>query len=269
MFVDFDRPQLRPAGPWLAEFPTVVIVHTGPGADHTPYKEHVGPALAPVAQVGYFDLRGCGRSDRSTPEHWNTTTWSDDLRTLLGTLGVERPVLLGAGWGAFTALRFAERWPDDISKLILANPTARLVVPRIVARFDELAGPEAGEAAHTYFEHPDEHSIGEYLRVCFHTMVAPEHALSLLLEQRWNLDLAVHWTDTEARTIDLQADLGVIHAPTLVLAGTHDPQYPPASIDEVLRGLRAPEVRWYEGARHALFRDAPETLDAVREFIVR
>jgi proline iminopeptidase len=267
LFVDFDGTKLRPDGPWLAEVPTVVIVHTGPGADHTPYKEHVGPALAPTAQVVYVDLRGCGRSDASAPEHWNTVSWSDDLHALLARLGIERPVLLGAGWGAFTALRFAQRFPDEVGKLVLANPAARMVFPRIVARFDEVAGPEAGEAAFRYFEQPDEHTVAEYLRVCFHVMVAREHAVALLIEPRWNLALANHWTATEARTLDLREGLAQVSAPTLVVAGTDDPQYPHASIQEVVEGLPAPEVRWYEGARHAVFRDAPQSMEEIREFI--
>jgi proline iminopeptidase len=267
MFVDFDRPKLRPAGPWLHEVPTVVIVHSGPGADHTPYKDHVGPALAPVAQVVYVDLRGCGRSDPSTPERWNTTTWSDDLRALFSVLGIERPVLLGAGWGAFTALRFAARWPDEVGKLVVVNPVARIVVPRVVARFDELGGPAAGEAAHNYLERPDELTVGTFLRECFAVMVAREHAVALLIEPRWNLDLAVHWTDTESRTLDLRDSLPAIDAPTLVVAGTDDPQYPEASIQEVVDGLRDPRVEWYEGARHSVFRDAPESIDVIREFV--
>jgi proline iminopeptidase len=267
LFVDFDGAKLRPEGPWLAEAPTVVIVHTGPGADHTPYKDHVGPALAGTSQVVYVDLRGCGRSDESTPEHWNTTTWSDDLRTLFDVLGIERPVLLGAGWGAYTALRFAARWPGEVGKLVLANPTARLVVPRVVARFDELGGATAGEAAHNFLERPDELTVGAYLRECFAVMVAREHAVALLIQPRWNLDLAIHWTANEARTLDLRDELGAVDAPTLVIAGTDDPQYPRASIEEVVEGLRDPTVEWYEGARHSVFRDAPVCLDVIREFV--
>ena len=42
LFFDIEGAQLRPVGPWLEERPTVVIVHTGPGSDHTAYKEHIG-----------------------------------------------------------------------------------------------------------------------------------------------------------------------------------------------------------------------------------
>src|SRR4051812_16491007 len=138
LFFDVQGAGLRPDGPWLREVPTVVIVHTGPGADHTPYKEHVGPELAHVAQVLYVDLRGCGRSDRGEPGEWRVEQWATDVRTLVRRLRIERPVLLGAGWGGYVALQYAQTWPDELSKLVLVNPTARADLPRIVARFEEL-----------------------------------------------------------------------------------------------------------------------------------
>jgi len=207
LFVDVHGPQLRPQGAWLEEVPTVVIVHTGPGADHAPYKEHVGPRLARVAQVVYLDLRGCGRSDLSDAGSWNLETWTDDLRGLFDRLGIERPVVFGLGWGGFVALRSAQRWPGALSKLVLVNPAARFVPQRAVARFDELGGPEAGEAAFAYYEQPTDHTVAQYLRICFPLIVGEAAAPSLLLTPSWNLQLANHWTAGEARTVDLRAGL--------------------------------------------------------------
>jgi proline iminopeptidase len=267
IFFDVEGARLRPDGPWLAEHPTVVIVHTGPGSDHTAYKEHIGPYLAQDAQVLYVDQRGCGRSDRSDPSHWNVETWSSDLRGLLHRLGVERPIVLGAGFGTFIALRYAQRWPDELSKLVLANPTARVVTTRIVARYDELGGPVAGEVAHEFLENPSETTVAAFLRDCFPVMVPLNDPARLILLPLWNLELAVHWTATEMRTLDLRPDLGRITAPTMVLAGTDDPQYPLASIDEVIDGLGDAQVERYPGARHSVFRDAPQCLEAVRRFV--
>jgi pimeloyl-ACP methyl ester carboxylesterase len=267
LFTDFEGAKLRPDGPWLREVPTVVIVHTGPGTDHTPYKEHIGPALGGSVQVVYVDLRGCGRSDVSTPQHWNVEQWSSDLRALFARLGIERPAMLGAGWGSYPVLRFAQRWPDELSKLVLANPVARTVVPRIVAKFDELGGGAAGEAAHAWFASPSERTVAEYMRACFHLVVSPQYATALLLNPIWNWNLAVHWTDTEGRTIDLRPGLSSISAPTLIVAGTNDPQAPVASIEEVVAGLPGAQVEWFDGARHSVFRDAPECLDVIREFV--
>jgi proline iminopeptidase len=244
-----------------------VIVHTGPGVDHLPYKNHVGPALAAVAQVVYVDLRGHGRSDAGAPDDWNTEVWSSDLRALFERLAIERPVLLGAGWGAYTALRLAARWPDAVSKLILSNPNARFVTQRSVAAFDELAGPEAGEAAFRFFSEPTDQTLGTYLRVAFPYVMGPGAATDALVRPEWHFELAVHWSRTEMRTIDLRGQLGAIEAPALVVAGDIDPQYPRASIEEVVDGLQDVRVQWYPGARHSVWRDAPESLALIRDFV--
>jgi proline iminopeptidase len=269
LFFDIDGTKLRPDGSGLREVPTAVIVHTGPGNDHIPYREHVGPVLARDLQVVYLDLRGYGRSDLSTPDRWNTEQWSSDLRALLDLVEIDRPALLGAGWGAFTAIRFAQRWPDALSKLVLVNPAARVVVPRIVARFDELGGAAAGEAAFTFHEHPSDTTVAEYMRECFHVMVGADNAQNLLLTPTWNWPVAVSWAQNEMRTLDLRAGLGTITAPTLIAAGTDDPQYPRASIEEVVEGIPHASVRWYEGARHSVFRDRPEVSEAIAGWILR
>ncbi|HVU78595.1 MAG TPA: alpha/beta hydrolase [Gaiellaceae bacterium] len=269
IFVDVEGPKLRADGSELREVPTVAIVHTGPGNDHTPYREHIGPVLAEELQVLYVDLRGFGRSDLSEPDRWHVAQWAEDLHVVFETLGVERPVILGAGWGAFTALRYAQEWPDALSKLVLVNPVARVVVPRMVAAFDEAGGPAAGEAAFTFYEHPSELSIANYMRECFHLMVGAKNAQTLMLDPIWSFPVAVHWVATEARTIDLRPGLERVTVPTLIAAGTADPQHPLASIEEVVEALPHATVRWYEGARHSIFRDRPEVNEQIRGWILR
>ena len=268
LFVDVDGTKLRRDGTELRERPTVLIVHTGPGNDHSPYRDHVGPLLAEELQVVYLDLRGFGRSDLSTPDRWTTEQWAADLHALTEALELDRPAILGAGWGTYTALRYASRWPDALSKLVLVNPAARVVVPRIVAEFDRLGGPAAGEAAFTYFEHPSEQSIAQYMRQCFHVTVGAQNAETLLLSQTWTWTVAVHWMANEARKLDLRPELGNIAAPTLILAGTDDPTFPRTSIEEVVDGIPHATVRWYDGARHSIFRDRPVVNRQIRDWIL-
>lgn len=46
-----------------------MLLHGGPGADHSIYKPDF-TALTDVAQVIYLDHRGNGRSDDGPPELW-------------------------------------------------------------------------------------------------------------------------------------------------------------------------------------------------------
>jgi proline iminopeptidase len=133
LFFDVDGAKLRPNGPWLEEVPTVVLLPPGPGADHSSFKDILGPRLAQVAQVVYVDPRGDGRSDRSSPSRWNLEAWSRDLHTLLDALEIERPILLGSSTGALVALHYAAHHPERPERLVLISAVARYVHARSIA----------------------------------------------------------------------------------------------------------------------------------------
>ena len=78
LYFDVEGASLIADGPEMRERPTVILVHGGPGGDHTVYKPDFG-VLSEVAQVVYYDHRGNGRSDMSSSEHWTLDQWADDL----------------------------------------------------------------------------------------------------------------------------------------------------------------------------------------------
>ena len=136
LFVDVDGTKVRPDGAAALEVPTIAIVHDGPGADHTTFKHpSFRPPLVEVAQLLFYDQRGHGRSDKSSPDRWQLDVWADDLAGLLDALGVEAPVVFGSGFGALVATRFAGRYPGRLAKLILSRPVARFDAVRSVEAF--------------------------------------------------------------------------------------------------------------------------------------
>lgn len=115
LYFDVDGCGLAPDGPAMAERPTVIALHGGPGADHTTFKP-VLDGVTEYAQVIYLDQRGSGRSDRSGPELWTWERWADDVIAFCDALDIAEPVLLGtsAAWlggadGRDPALRQARR----------------------------------------------------------------------------------------------------------------------------------------------------------------
>ena len=99
LFFDVEGTWLVADGPWMRERPSIVLLPTGPGLDHSLYKEHVGPELARDAQVVYLDLRGSGRSDWSSEEHWTLDTWVEDVLQFCDAVELQRPCFLGTGVG--------------------------------------------------------------------------------------------------------------------------------------------------------------------------
>ena len=67
LFFDTEGSSLRASGNVMREVPTVILLHGGPGADHSGYKPDF-TALTDAAQVIYLDHRGNGRSDDGPPE---------------------------------------------------------------------------------------------------------------------------------------------------------------------------------------------------------
>jgi pimeloyl-ACP methyl ester carboxylesterase len=165
LFVDVDGAKLVPDGMSMRERPTIILIHGGPGFDHTPFKAHYSP-LTEIAQVVYYDHRGNRRSDEGPRERWNLDKWADDLRTLCDVLGIERPIVFGASFGGFVALNYALRHPDHPARLVLSSTTAHVHLDRALAMFERLGGPEARSVAERFFAEPTANNLDEYLRVC-------------------------------------------------------------------------------------------------------
>lgn len=66
-----------------------------------------------------YDERGCGMSDREV-SGLTLSRWADDLDTIVDAARLAQPmVLLGISQGAATAIRYAVRYPQRVSHLIL------------------------------------------------------------------------------------------------------------------------------------------------------
>jgi len=114
LFFDVDGPHLVAEGTTLVERPTLVLLHGGPGADHSLFKPECG-ALRDAAQIVYLDQRGSGRSDTGPPQSWTWTQWADDVALFCAALGIERPILVGTSSGGLVAMVCAARHPELVA----------------------------------------------------------------------------------------------------------------------------------------------------------
>ena len=87
LYFDVDGSALRAHGDEMRELPTLLLLHGGPGVDHSLYKPAFS-ALTDVAQVVYLDHRGNGRSERGAHDSWNIAQWADDVAAFCNTLGI-------------------------------------------------------------------------------------------------------------------------------------------------------------------------------------
>jgi proline iminopeptidase len=269
LWFDVEGLGLVADGDAMVERPTLVLLHGGPGMDHSVLKPAFS-TMTDLCQVVYYDHRGQGRSDRRSSEEWNLDTWADDVVRLCDALGVERPIVLGQSFGGTVALRYAHRHPGHAGKIVLGSTGARLDVAAIVARFGELGGPDAARAAELYWADPTAENITRFLEVCgpFYTRTAgnpfeTERAIR-------TREVAQHYMRTERRTVDERPFLDRVTSPVLVMAGELDPICPIETSGEIVDALPTSLVRFerFADCGHGVFRDDPERAFAtLRDFI--
>src|SRR5689334_2035865 len=152
LYFDVEGAGLVPEGESMRAKPTLLLLHGGPGADHSLYKPAFS-ALADVAQVVYLDHRGNGRSDRGSEESWTLGQWADDVRAFCDALEIEKPIVFGASFGGMVAMAYATRFPDHPGALALLSTSAQGAshAQAKVAMFARLGGPAAGDLARRRF----------------------------------------------------------------------------------------------------------------------
>jgi len=126
-----------------------------------------------------------------------------------------------------------------------------------------------GEVAARYFADPTELNFAEFMRVCVPLYARTPLPPDAVARIEMNLALTAHWDATSARDFDVRADAERVQCPVLVLAGEDDPSTTIAGIEELVEALPAELVRYerYAETGHGVFRDRPEAIGVVREFL--
>jgi proline-specific peptidase len=270
LFFDVEGAKLRPDGAKMREVPTVVLLHGGPGFDHSTFKPAFS-RLADVAQVVYLDHRGNGRSDRGDPAKWNLPQWGDDVRAFCEALEIVHPIVLGLSFGGMVAMSYATRHPEHPVKLVLSSTAARTRDDRSLAMFEQLGGAEVREVARRFFENPGPKTGPDFQKTCMamynRTPQPPEAAKRTIM----NFDLIFEFFRNESRSFNFLPSLGRIKCPTLICAGKLDPITPLADSEDIAAamapGLARLEV--FENAGHGAHRDEPDRFFKVlNEFIL-
>jgi proline iminopeptidase len=279
LFFDVEGAKLVPDGPTMRQRPTLILLHGGPGFDHSIYRPAYS-ALADVAQIIFLDHRGNGRSDDGPREGWNLAQWGDDIRAFCDALGIVDPIVLGASFGGMVALSYATRHPGHPSKLILISTEARggSHRERRVELFERFGGAEVAALARRRFleleGHPDQASLQAWLRLALplYTRI-PRDPNSA--QRAINRPEVLHWFTRpggESRRFDFFPDLHRIRCPTLILGGEDDPIHPIESQADIAAALPADLVQFerFADCRHAVVPDAPErAMEVMRAFIER
>jgi pimeloyl-ACP methyl ester carboxylesterase len=277
LFFDVEGAKLVPDGPAMREKPTLLLLHGGPGFDHSIYRPAYS-ALSDIAQVIFLDHRGNGRSEDGPSEAWNLAQWGDDVRAFCDVLGIVDPIVLGVSFGGMVALAYATRHPAHPSKLVLISTEAAGGThrERRIQLFERFGGPEVGALARRRFlevqGHPDQASLDAWRRLAFplYTRTPRDPDMARRAVSRSEVQQWFTKPGGESDTFNMFPDLGRIQCPTLVLGGEDDPMLPIECQADIAAALPAHLVRFerFADCGHAVIPDAPERAMAViRDFI--
>ena len=270
LYVDVVGTQYVPDGPVLREKPTLLLLHGGPGFDHSGFRPYFH-RVADIAQVIYYDHRGHGRSDRRPPAEWTLDTFADDVVRLCDALGIVKPIVLGQSFGGFVAQRYIDRHPGHPSKVILSSTSPHVKEGRREAMFEKLGGPAARESCRRFWSDPNPVTWDVYGVPCrdlYNTTPQDPHVGARTLH---NLDILYASAAGEQRTMNLLPGLANARCPVLVLAGEQDPVCPVADAQDIAAALppRWMQYRAFPNVGHGAWRDDAEAaFEELRRFIL-
>jgi proline iminopeptidase len=278
LFFDVEGAKLVPDGPIMRQKPTLLLLHGGPGFDHSIYKPAYS-ALADIAQIIYLDHRGNGRSEDGPKESWNLAQWGDDVRAFCDALGIAAPIVLGASFGGMVALAYATRHPDHPSKLVLISTEAAgdTHLDRRVALFERFGGPEVGALARRRFldaDSPrDQAAVDAWRNLAFPVYTQTPRNPNIASRTVGKPEVGLHFfakPDGESHSFNMFPQLDRIQCPTLVMGGEDDPMHPIESQADIVGALPPHLVQFerFANCGHAVVPDAPEQAMAIiRGFI--
>jgi proline iminopeptidase len=276
LFFDVEGAKLVPDGPKMREKPTLILLHGGPGMDHSSFKPAFS-RFSDIAQIIYIDHRGNGRSDRQPADHWTLAQWGDDLYQFCRALEIEKPIVLGQSFGGMVAIAYATRHPEHPGKLIFSSTAAQgqAHVERSIELFRQYGGDEVAEMARhaltVGYDSPE-------FTLQWMTQAMPYYNSVALPDTGargrsvMTAKVLMHFLGPggEGLSFDLLADLAKIQCPTLVLGGEDDPITPIESQEDIAQAIPQHLVRFERFPRcgHGVFRDDPRGYDVIREFIL-
>ena len=276
IYFDVEGMGLVPHGGEMREQPVAMVIHGGPGGDHSGFK----PGLSPLTrrmQLVYFDHRGQGRSDRGDPANYTLDENVEDMEALRRHLGLGPIVSIGTSYGGMVAMAHAARYPDSVSHLILIVTAAHSgFITRAQAIVRERGTEEQKAVCETLWA--GGFRTVEQMRH-YYAVMGPLYARShdaaagaagrersIYSPEALNRAFA---PDGFLRTFDLRPELGRIKAPTLVMAGRHDWICPPEFSEEIAKLIPRADLRIFERSSHSIRSDEPEAmLDAILGFVV-
>lgn len=194
------------------------------------------PNLAELAsshRVILYDHRGTGRSDRALPPDLDVDMMADDVLALMDGLGLERAGLVGHAAGGVIGLALALKAPERLERLVIVNGFAK-------------AGPHFRRCMETRLALLHGSGVAAFVRAqplfLYPARWISDNFARLEAEEEGQIAHFQGAANVEARiaalaAFDIEARLGEIATPTLLIAAEDDMLVPASCSERLAEGL--------------------------------
>ena len=245
MTVEVAHTELGPAGA------APLVLSSSLGTTYSMWDPQVG-ALSERFRLIRYDHRGHGGSP-VPPGPYSIADLAGDVVALLDTLGIARTSFCGLSLGGMVGLWLAANAPDRIDRLIVVCSSAHMPPATAWA-----------QRARTVRETGSTEAIADAV---LERWLTPAHAAAhpgevAALRQMLIATAAEGYASCcdAIREMDQRGRLAAIAAPTLVIAGEHDPAAPPAEHGRVIAAA-VPGARFeLVGAAHLANVELPDVI---------
>ena len=254
----------------LGEGLPLIVLHGGPGLDHTMFRPYLDP-LAEDVRLIYVDQRAQGRSERVDPQTLSLEVFARDVDLLAEALGLERFALLGHSFGAIVATFHAlELGTADRYVISGGSDSDAALTADVEASLDAMG--EQGKAIAESWEHETtvqtDEDLAELMRVQMPFHFAGEPPPGYMEDTIHSPEVLRHFADAGYGGFDFVPDLRRIDRPVLVLVGAEDRTTTPRAARVLAGGIPGSELVVLDGAGHMSFVEAQAAyIAAVQKFL--
>jgi 3-oxoadipate enol-lactonase len=209
-------------------------------------------AFAAHGRTLALDLPGFGRSAIPAPEAL-AAAFTEAPGSVLDAAGVERASIVCQSLGGWSGLRFAFAHPERTERLVLACTMAGVAHPAALASFaaarekmDERGPASLGLRESFRSEHPAMAYLYDQASA-FNPGLGAEHGQAVFAPQT---------------LVPVEALAGLA-CPVLVIAGEHDPIWPPAALEGIVAAMPDARMEVIAGAGHSPYFEQPDAFNAL------
>ncbi len=226
-----------------------VVLSHGWMCDHTVWESQVG-LLSQHHTVITYDHRGHGASEK--PERgYAVQTLADDLSSLLQQLGLSRTSIVGHSMGGMASLLLAAERPEQVSKLVLIDTTAKND-PAIYVKL----GIESVLRS--------DDSLANWMVELAHSDPSPQvRRDTLAMASRVPRPIAKECLTEFMTHYDARKRLACITASTMIIVGEKDKMTPVRMARALNKGIAGSRLEIVPGSKHMPMTDDAEALNRI------